>query len=146
MKLPSSFLEATYIHSQGIGRTTEQRLWDAGAENWTDFLSKSAEELPLTERQYAMLLPTVAESLTRLEQEDFSWFAQRLPQGEHWRAVPSFGHRIAFLDIETNGGMNPDDLTVVGLFDGRTMHQFIQGKNLDELPEAVLDCSLRRGA
>ena len=142
MKLPSSFLEATYIHAQGIGRTTEQKLWEAGAENWAEFLSKSAEELPLTERQYEMLLPTIAESLTRLEQEDFSWFAQRLPQSEHWRAVPSFGHRIAFLDIETNGGMNPDDLTVVGLFDGRTMHQFIQGKNLDDLPEVLAESAI----
>ena len=142
MKLPSSFLEATYLHAQGIGRTTEQRLWEAGVETWADFMNRRKEDLPLSERQYETLAPIIEESISRLVDEDFAWFAQRLPQSEHWRAVPSFGHRLAFVDIETNGGMNASDLTVVGVFDGRTMHQFIQGVNLQDLPDVMGEAAM----
>ena len=84
----------------------------------------------------------IAESVVRLQDEDFSWFAQRLPQADHWRAVPAFGHRLAFVDIETNGGMRPEDLTIVGIFDGYRMRQFVYGVDLDRVPEALDDAAI----
>ncbi len=139
-QLPA-LLEGTYIHAQGIGRVTEQRLWDSGARTWTQFLA-DPEAFPLTRSQRALLTPVVEESVVRLEAEDFGWFARLLPQSEHWRAVPSFGHRLLFLDIETNGGMNPDDLTVIGVHDGRRLQQYVRGRNLERFPEALEDAAL----
>ena len=139
---PPNLLEATFIHAQGIGRTTERKLWDAGARDWNAYLSEPDSYWPLTRAQRALLTPTVEESRERLEAEDFAWFADLLPQSEHWRAVASFGHRLAFVDIETNGGMGADDLTVVGVFDGWQMRQYVKGKNLSEFPASLDDAAI----
>lgn len=139
---PQSMLEASFIHVQGVGRTTELRLWEAGASSWEDYLGRPDQEWPVSPALRARLSDTVHESVERLEAEDFAYFAEALPAAEHWRAVPSFGHRMAFLDIETNGGMEPDDITVIGLFDGRTMHQFVKGENLHQFPEALDEAAI----
>ena len=139
---PPSLLEATFLHAQGIGRATEQRLWNAGASDWDAYLAVPDTAWPLTRLQRALLTPTIAESKARLEAEDFAWFAEMLPAGEHWRAVPSFGHRLAFLDIETNGGMEAGDLTVVGIFDGFTLRQYVQGENLEQFPESLEETAI----
>jgi uncharacterized protein len=141
MHSPPSLLEATFIHAQGIGRVTEKRLWDAGILTWQDYLAAN-QTLPLTSTQKSLLTPTVEESIARLEEEDFAWFRERLPASEHWRAVPAFGHRLAFVDIETNGGMRPTDLTVVGVFDGRILKQFVKGINLEEFPAALDEAAI----
>ena len=141
MSLPS-LLEATFSHAQGIGATTERRLWQAGARDWQSYLDVPDTRWPLSPAQRALLTPTVEESRVRLDAEDFAWFAKQLPASEHWRAVPAFGHRLAFVDIETNGGMDPNDLTVVGVFDGHTMRQFVKGVNLHEAPEALADAAM----
>jgi len=141
MALPS-LLEATFSHASGIGPTTERRLWQAVARDWQAYLDGPDKIWPLTAAQRAMLTPTIEESLLRLEAEDFAWFAKILPASEHWRAVPAFGHRLAFVDIETTGGMDPSDLTVVGIFDGRTMRHFVKGVNLHEVPDALADAAM----
>ena len=139
---PPSLLEATYIHAQGIGRTTEQRLWEAGARDWDAYLAVPDTDWPLTRAQRSLLTPLVEESKTRLEAEDFVWFAECLSTSEHWRAVPAFGHRLAFVDIETTGGMEPDDLTVVGVYDGYRMRQYVKGQNLQEFPESLEEAAI----
>lgn len=141
MALPS-LLEATFSHAQGIGPTTERRLWQAGARDWEAYLDSPDTTWPLTSAQRALLTPTIEESQLRLESEDFAWFAKLLPSSEHWRAVPAFGHRLAFVDIETTGGMDPSDLTVVGIYDGHTMRHFVKGQNLQEVPEALADAAM----
>jgi uncharacterized protein YprB with RNaseH-like and TPR domain len=134
-------LESTYIHVEGIGAKTEQKLWSAGARTWGDYANR-AVELRLSALQRLRLDAMVAESLRRLEQRDFAWFAENLPQREHWRAYPVFRDRIVFLDIETNGGLSPYDLTLVGMYDGTEMRQFVRGFNLADFPEAVRDKAL----
>jgi uncharacterized protein YprB with RNaseH-like and TPR domain len=135
-------LETTYLHALGIGRITERRLWEAGATDWDAYLAAPDSHWPLTSAQRERLTPIVAESRERLACEDFNWFACRLPAAEHWRAVPAFGHRLAFVDIETTGGMDPQDLTVVGVFDGRNVRQFVRGINLEEAPAALDEFAL----
>lgn len=142
MNPPVSLLESTFLHAQGIGPTTERRLWEAGARNWGSYLAEPGARWPLSEGQRAMLTPIIEESVVRLQEEDFSWFAQRLPASDHWRAVPAFGHRLAFVDIETNGGMRPEDLTVVGVFDGYRMRQYVRGIDLERVPEALEDAAI----
>ncbi len=130
------------MHAQAIGRTTERKLWDAGARDWDCYLAQPDTHWPLTRAQRALLTPTIEESKARLEAEDFAWFAELLPQSEHWRAVTAFGHRLAFVDIETNGGMRADDLTVVGVYDGWKMRQYVKGQNLQDFPESVSDAAI----
>ena len=135
-------LEATFMHAQSIGRTTEQKLWEAGARDWSAYLGSPDTAWPLGKAQRALLTPVIEESAARLEDKDFAWFAHLLPQSEHWRAVPSFGHRLAFVDIETNGGMGVDDLTVIGVYDGHTMRQYVKGRNLADFPKSIADAAI----
>ncbi len=70
--------------------------------------------------------------------EDPAYFAARLQAGEHWRLFHQFRPRTAYLDIETTGTVWPGLLvTVVGLYDGQNMSQFVQGHNLQKFPEII---------
>lgn len=134
-------LESTYIHCPGIGPKTEQRIWEAGALTWADYTALG-DTLGLSARLRSALDPLVDESVAHLACRDFGWFARALPPREHWRAFTSFRDRIAYLDIETTGALDSGSLTVVGMYDGYRLRQFVRGDNLDAFPDAIADRSL----
>jgi uncharacterized protein YprB with RNaseH-like and TPR domain len=72
-----------------------------------------------------------------LDNEDYAWFSKLLPAREQWRAWPSFCHRVAFLDIETTGGFTPDDLTVIGVYNGKEVKQYVKGRNMGDFLEDI---------
>jgi uncharacterized protein YprB with RNaseH-like and TPR domain len=82
---------------------------------------------------------TVAESIVRLDRQDSRWFAAALPRSEHWRAADAFGDKIAYLDIETTGSFGEDLTTVIGIHDGRRLHQFVRHENLREWLDLIAD-------
>jgi uncharacterized protein len=125
-------LTSTFLHAQGIGPTTEKKLWDAGFLTWQDVLAAGPKELPLTAVQRSELLPTMETSVTALENEDWRYFAKLLPSSEHWRATPHCIEKIAFLDIETNGGYNADDITIIGVYDGYDSRIYVKDRDLEE--------------
>lgn len=137
----TSILRATFIHCPGVGPVTESRLWSAGICDWPAML-REPDRAPVGPALRDALCEMAAESLDHLADRDFAWFAQRLPAREHWRAVPDFRSSIAFVDIETTGGMEPWDLTVVGMHDGSTLHQYVRNENLADFPEVMADRSL----
>jgi uncharacterized protein len=130
-------LTSTFLHAQGIGPTTERRLWEAGYRTWQDALSAGPKELPLTAAQRALLLPTLEASMTALEQDDWKYFAETMPSSEHWRAAPQFMERIGFLDIETNGGFGADDITIIGVYDGYESRIYVKDRDLEEFEAAT---------
>lgn len=125
-------LTATFTHVQGIGPTTERRLWDAGILSWEDALRASPADLPLTASQRALLLPTLEESVEALARGDHRYFARVLPPREQWRAAPAFMDRVGFLDIETNGGVRADSITVIGVYDNVESHLYVKYRDLDD--------------
>lgn len=129
-------LTSTFIHVQGVGYTTERRIWEMGAQTWEQFLDMHPM-LPLADAKKALILPRVEESISSLAERDYAFFARTLPSKEHWRAVSEFGGELAYLDIETTGCGWNDQITVIGLYDGFDMQTFIRGKNMDEFPAAV---------
>ncbi len=128
-------LTATFQHAQGIGPTTEVRLWQKGIRSWDDVLRASPGDLPLTKAQREILLPTVERSVAALAEGDYRYFAETLPHREHWRAAPEFMDRIGFLDIETNGGFNADDITIIGVYDSYESRIYIKGRDLHEFEQ-----------
>lgn len=121
-------LTATFIHAPGIGSATERSLWAQGATSWQAY-QEGGERLRIPSRHKAALQTTVEDSLAALEDARADYFARNLPKREHWRAVSDFP-RLGFLDIETDGGMGPDSVTVIGLYDGHEMHTYLKGQNL----------------
>ena len=134
-------LEKTFVHVDGIGYQTERRLWDRGADCWRTFLADpTAFRLP--KARLAPTLDVVSRSVPALERGDYRFFADRLPQREHWRAFPKFADRTVYLDIETDGGTDFDSVTVIGLYDGATLRQFVRGENLLEFESAMENVAL----
>lgn len=135
-------LSATFQHVPGIGPLMEKRLWDAGILSWEDALLASPADLPLTPALRAELVPALEASTQALERGDGAYFAGLLPQREHWRAAPEFMERIGFLDIETNGGMSADSITIIGVYDGYESRVLVKGRDLEQFEEEDQRCAL----
>ena len=121
-------LTSTFIHAPGVGPATERSLWSQGVTDWQGFLD-AASGLKIPPRHKIALAETVTESLTHLEAGRADWFARRLPRREHWRAVSAFP-KIGYLDIETDGGMAADAITVIGISDGGDTQMYLKGRDL----------------
>jgi len=95
-------LTRSFIHLQGVGRTTEARLWQRGARDWDAFL-QIRDELGMAPGKVAYWGDCIEECQARLAGEDSRYFARTLAPRDQWRAYPEFQHRILYLDIETTG-------------------------------------------
>jgi uncharacterized protein YprB with RNaseH-like and TPR domain len=129
-------LEKTFVHVHGVGYTTERRLWAQGAVSWDAFLAEPASfKVSRTASQY--LEEAVSLSSQALSEGDFRFFSSRLAPRDQWRSLEAFPGRVAYLDIETDGGIDFDNVTVVGVYDGERLQQFVRGENLLDFPEAL---------
>ncbi|GBC99174.1 hypothetical protein HRbin17_01695 [bacterium HR17] len=129
-------LEATFLHLRGMTAALERQLWEAGISSWHDFLARcQAGTLPFSVRPEWLAL--VRQSIAQLERGNVAFFAQLLPAAEHWRLYGAFRHRTVFLDIETTGLTDRDRVTVVGLFYGERYEAFVDGQNMERLPDTL---------
>jgi uncharacterized protein YprB with RNaseH-like and TPR domain len=134
-------LSRTFIHVAGIGPVTEQRIWQRGVHSWEHFLADpGTAALSATKTERATRV--VAESLDRLSRQDHRYFATCLASRDHWRAFPDFRRRIAYLDIETTGMSDDDDITIIGLYDGRRVRIYTKGEDLQEFADDIRDYQL----
>jgi uncharacterized protein YprB with RNaseH-like and TPR domain len=114
-------LESTFIHVPGVGPKTERKLWDEGWTTWERFRGGYGGS------RRSWILPFLNTADVR----------ERLPKNELWRLYPQHRERTVFLDIETTG--YNDDVTCVGIYDGRQARTFVRGRDLAEFPEAMRD-------
>jgi uncharacterized protein len=133
-------LKRTFIHLPGVGPRREAHFWRQGLATWEDFLA-ARQVRGLSRERLDWLKAALAESLDHTR--DAGYFAARLQAGEHWRLFRQFRPRTAYLDIETTGTVWPGLLvTAVGLYDGQNMRQFVQGRNLQQFPQALSEFDL----
>ena len=56
----------------------------------------------------------------------------------HWRAYEDFKDKCCFLDIETTGlSKHRNELTVIGLYNGKESKVFVKGINLNEFMDEI---------
>lgn len=135
-------LPKTFIHLPHIGERRERLLWRAGITSWYGLLER-AEMLPLSQSQRAELKVSTRRSIEALELKDATYFAHSLPSCEHWRGYNQFKKDALFLDIETTGlSPSTSTITVVGIFDGTHVYQFVHGDDLDGLYDLLDGCKL----
>jgi uncharacterized protein YprB with RNaseH-like and TPR domain len=128
-------LSSSFLHIAGIGPVTERTIWRRGVHTWEHFLRDPAAA-GLSAARASAVCDALTLSLDRLRGDDHSFFAAALPRREHWRAYPEFSHRIAFLDIETTA-LEGEDVTLIGLYDGRRVRQYTKGEDLEEFERDV---------
>lgn len=116
---------------------TERMLWEREIQSWQDFFEK---------REKAGVSPNAARRISRwleasenaLQKKNVGFFAERLPKRELWRLYPEFKEVVAFLDVETTGlSFYYDDITMIGVFDGRRVKMFVRNQNLEDFKEEI---------
>ena len=133
-------LKRTFIHLPGVGPRREAHFWRQGVETWDDFLAAKGL-FGLSRDRLSNLQQHLQESVAHAA--DPAYFALRLPPQEHWRLFRACRPRVGYLDIETTGTFWPGLLvTVVGLYDGTGLRQFVLGHNLQEFPRVLKDFDL----
>ena len=125
-------LESSFIFLNGIGETTEKRLWEEGIIHWDQFVEAtelpgiSSARKPLYDRE----VEEISEEFTRGK---WRTLAKRFKSKEHWRFLKAFQARTAFLDIETTGEpAGHGDITVVGLFANGETTTLVKGQSLTQ--------------
>jgi len=129
-------LTSTFLHIPKVGPRTEQGIWQGGILTWQDFLQGSGR-LPLKPDKREHIQGYLRQSEKALRKRDYRFFSQLLPPREHWRAYSHFSDKIAYLDIETNGRYGPEEITVIGLYDGISPRFFLRGKDLEKFPREI---------
>jgi uncharacterized protein YprB with RNaseH-like and TPR domain len=132
-------LERTFVHIPGIGPKTEQYLWQKGILTWSDFLLH--DETPLSPGRANLVRQNLEASLQN--RTNIRYFVERLSSSNMWRLFSRFRHKAVYLDIETSGlYQGVDEITVIGIYDGRSVKTFVQGINLDDFEIAIADYEL----
>jgi hypothetical protein len=121
-------LKRTFIHLPKVGSTTERHFWRQGLATWEDFLAARVVD-GLSQTRLLAWQQDLEKSLDYLDQP--AYFGSRLPASERWRLFQQYRRRTAYLDIESTGATWPNlSVTVIGLYDGRSCHQFVLGENI----------------
>jgi len=130
-------LASTFVHVPRIGYATERRLWSIGVLTWQDFLNCRGD-IAMSHRRRESVEKFLESSIDALREVDLEFFRTCLPRREYWRLYPELRHSTAFLDIETTGTLWGDDqITMIGLYDGRRMRTFVQGYDLEDFLDEV---------
>ncbi|MCX6998642.1 MAG: ribonuclease H-like domain-containing protein [Kiritimatiellaeota bacterium] len=128
-------LQQTFLHLPGVGPATERRLWQAGLRSWQELADRGGDVLrgPRGDR----IRRAAEESQQRWARGDWAWFDAALPGRHKWRAFGDLGGRALYVDIETTGLHASDAITVIGCYDGRTVHSFVADRNLEAVRELI---------
>jgi len=136
-------LEQTFIHIPGVGHQTERELWASGIHDWDDADRFEKRFGRVGVRLQHKLDDYIPRSREAIKRKDAAFFERLSVLGEAWRLFPEFSDNCVYLDIETTG-LSPvfDTVTMVGLYDGRKYQLFVDGDNLQELPQHLQKYSI----
>ncbi|RKH21966.1 hypothetical protein D7Y13_32990 [Corallococcus praedator] len=123
----------TFQHIPGVGPWREKDLWSKGIRTWDDFPDGG---IVISRKADVIARERIAVAREALARRDLKELARLVPSREHWRLFPEFQDDAVYFDIETDGSQTQVP-TVVSLFDTAGLHVFIQGRNMDALPEAM---------
>lgn len=133
-------LTSTFIHLNGIGASTERRLWEQGIADWAIF-RQTPQLSGISPARKGLYDADLAAAQGHLDRRNARYFADCMHTRDHWRLFRTFGARALYLDIETTG-LSPHDgqVTVVGLYRNGRMTTLIRGDSLNrEILQEELD-------
>jgi uncharacterized protein len=126
-------LQHTFQLIPGVGPWREKDLWSKGIRTWDDFPDGG---IVISRKADTEARKRIAEAREALARRDLKDLARMVPSREHWRLFPEFHGDAVYFDIETDGSKTQVP-TVVSLFDADGLHVYIQGRNMDALPEGL---------
>lgn len=123
-------LEQSFVPVEGVGETTERRLWEAGVTSWETF-GRDLNVRGVGETTTDRIEAFVAEAPERLDRRDGRYFEDRLPSAERFRLFETFPDEAACFDIETTG-LEPrrSTVTTVSVHRGGETTTLVRGEDL----------------
>lgn len=119
-------IENSFVPVEGVGPVTERRLWQAGVTEWSAF-----DGQVVGPKRADRIESFVAEAQRRLDRGDVSFFAERVPDAEHWRLFENVREETTFLDIETTGlDRYADRVTTVSIHRDGDTRTLVHGRDL----------------
>ena len=123
-------IENSFIPVDGVGETTEKRLWADGIHTWDAFdtdLNVDGVGTTTADR----IETFITDAVTHLADGNAAYFDQQFPSGERWRLYENFRAGTCFFDIETTGlNEHRDQVTTVSFHrDGET-NTLVAGEDL----------------
>lgn len=147
-------LEQTFLHFPGVGARTEQRLWEAGIEDWASLKARLARGIspfatdlatakPVRTEQARRWLQSCDDSISALRRQDLNYFLELLPPSEHLRVLKDRLDDTLYLDIETTG-LSPhhSGVTVIGALYRDVFHQWVWPQPIDGLRRLLKDAKV----
>ena len=128
-------IRRTFQLVPGIGPWREKDLWARGLETWDAVRSGGAAALGTT--VHDALCAALDRAEAALDAGDLAALVRMLPAREHWRLWPLIADEALFLDIEADGVGERHRPTVAGCLDADGLWSFVEGRNLDALPERL---------
>ncbi len=127
----------SFTFVKGIGLKTETTLRELGINCWNDVIKKQRPEL-FPKQKWQALWNGVKSVIGALKILDVSQLTSLIPKVQHWKMIPNFIDRIAYLDIETTG-LSPQYsyITTIAVYDGKRVHDFVRGDNLNDFPKFI---------
>jgi len=119
-------IENSFVPVDGVGEVTERKLWQAGVTEWSEF---GGQVVGPTRAD--RIESFVDEATRRLDRGDAAFFADRVPDAEHWRLFENVREETTFLDIETTGlDHYADRVTTVSIHRDGDTRTLVQGQDL----------------
>lgn len=132
-------IQETFVLCKGIGPKADENIRQAGIQNWQMAL-ECPELLPLSPKKTESLLLELNNLKEDLEASRWERLVEKLPNKEHWRVLIDRQSECSYFDIETDGlSMYEGAPTVICCLHRGQMHTFIQGENLDDFPDLLLE-------
>jgi len=127
----------SFTFVKGIGAKTEITLKELGIRCWNDVVKKQRPEL-FPKQKWNALCNGVNSAIEALKILDVSQITSLIPKIQHWKMIPNFIDRIAYLDIETTG-LSPhySHITTIAVYDGTRVHDFVRDDNLNKFPAFI---------
>lgn len=124
-------LKKTFSHVEGVSHQTEKLLWENDIHSWEIFLERSEEINFLPKSKIEVIKTEILYSIEHLNNNNIRYFKEKIVEKEHWRLKDHA--KICYLDIETTGLSRwTDDITVIGIYDGKKQHLFVKDQNLED--------------
>jgi len=137
-------IENSFIPVEGVGESTERRLWTEGVTTWEAF-DPTVDVRGVGSTTTDRIESFIAEALTHLDDGDSAYFDRAFPSGERWRLYENFRSETCFFDIETTGlDEHRDRVTTVSFHQAGETTTLVAGDDLtaNRLREQFADASL----
>ncbi|MBP5639486.1 MAG: ribonuclease H-like domain-containing protein [Victivallales bacterium] len=135
-------LTQSFLHFQGIGPSRADALADCGVREWQDLLDIESLQLPFSKAFIKQLTEEARANIVALQDNNLVFFIERLDNANRWRLLHDFWDQCTYLDIETSGLELDAQITVISCWNGRELHAFVNGENLEEFPDYLLSIPL----